>query len=175
MACHWTELPPPMFGRPKISQRVSPPMDEFKQLMDSRIWDMYHIEVEHLCAKNQDGSKKTYEQMFYHVPVRRSQIGQVERERERVPPRNDPRLPGSLGSVVSGWTQADTRCTEYAEQSPASRRTPDTTGARSSRLCPTRIQGFPVQISNWCKKLKIDYVRTPFPMSAPRGAKMDGV
>ena len=60
-----------------------PPMEEFKARMDERIWQMYRIEVEHLCARNKDGSKKTYEQMFYHVPVRRSQIGNVERERER--------------------------------------------------------------------------------------------
>ena len=48
-----------------------PPMDAFKERMDQRIWDMYRIEVEHLCARNSDGSKRTYEQMFYHVPVRR--------------------------------------------------------------------------------------------------------
>jgi hypothetical protein len=60
-----------------------PSMGAFKERMDQRIWDMYRIEVEHLCARNKDGSKKTYEQMFYHVPVRRSQSVQVERERER--------------------------------------------------------------------------------------------
>jgi hypothetical protein len=60
-----------------------PPMMAFKDRMDQRIWDMYRIEVEHLCALNKDGSKRTYEQMFYHIPVRRSQIGNVERERER--------------------------------------------------------------------------------------------
>lgn len=59
-----------------------PPMEEFKARMDQRIWDMYRIEVEHLCARNKDGSKRTYEQMFYHVPVRRSQSVQVERERD---------------------------------------------------------------------------------------------
>ena len=60
-----------------------PPMQAFKDRMDQKIWDLYRIEVEHLCARNKDGSKKTYEQMFYHVPIRRSQIGNVERERER--------------------------------------------------------------------------------------------
>lgn len=60
-----------------------PPMEEFKARMDERIWHLYRIDVEHLCARNKDGSKKTYEQMFYHVPVRRSQSVQVERERER--------------------------------------------------------------------------------------------
>lgn len=59
-----------------------PPMDEFKSRMDQRIWDMYHIEVEHLCAMNPDGSKRTFEQMFYHVPKRRSQFVNAERERK---------------------------------------------------------------------------------------------
>lgn len=98
-----------------------PLMMAFKERMDQKIWDMYHIEVEHLCAMNKDGSKRTYEQMFYHVPVRRSQTGQVERR---------------------------TR-TMY------------------------RQQGFPAQISPWCRKLKIDKVRTPFRMSAPRGAGIE--
>ena len=75
-----------------------PPMDAFKERMDQRIWDMYHIEVEHLCARNNDGSKRTYEQMFYHVPVRRSQIGQVERERER-----DGLQPGSILGFPDMW------------------------------------------------------------------------
>lgn len=54
-----------------ISARL-PPMEEFVARMDQRIWDMYHIQVEHLCARNPDGSKRTYEQMFYHIPVRKS-------------------------------------------------------------------------------------------------------
>lgn len=58
-------------------------MDSFRSRMDEWIWRNYHIEVEHLCARNKDSSKKTYEQMFYHVPVRRSKNVQVERERER--------------------------------------------------------------------------------------------
>ena len=112
-----------------------PPMDEFKQLMDSRIWDMYHIEVEHLCAKNQDGSKKTYEQMFYHVPVRRSQIGQVERERERessAPER-------SSASRISGLRGVRL----------------DSSGYPMHRICGT-VTGFPPNTRyNWCQKLKI--------------------
>ena len=52
-----------------------PPMEEFKARMDERIWNLYRVDVEHLCARNKDGSKKTYEQMFYHVPVRRKSGG----------------------------------------------------------------------------------------------------
>jgi hypothetical protein len=75
-----------------------PPMQEFKDRMDQRIWDMYRIQVEHLCAMNKYGTKKTYEQMFYHVPVRRSQSGQVERERERERLR-----PGSILGFPDLW------------------------------------------------------------------------
>lgn len=48
-----------------------PPVEEFKARMDELIWKKYRIEVEHLCARNPDGSKKTYEQMFYSVPKRK--------------------------------------------------------------------------------------------------------
>ena len=48
-----------------------PPVEEFKARMDEIIWKKYRIEVEHLCARNPDGSKKTYEQMFYSIPQRR--------------------------------------------------------------------------------------------------------
>ena len=57
-----------------ISARL-PPMEEFVARMDQRIWDMYHIQVEHLCARNKDGSKRTYEQMFYHIPNRKNRGG----------------------------------------------------------------------------------------------------
>ena len=50
-----------------------PPVEEFKARMDEVIWKKYRIEVEHLCARNPDGSKKTYEQMYYHVPNRRKE------------------------------------------------------------------------------------------------------
>ena len=53
-----------------------------KERIEEKLWQMYRISVEHLCAVNKDGSKRTYEQMFYHVPQRRSQTVQVERERE---------------------------------------------------------------------------------------------
>lgn len=112
-----------------------PPMDEFKARMDQRIWELYRIEVEHLCARNKDGSKKTYEQMFYHVPVRRSQIGQVERERERetVPPLLGSRIPGHSASVVSS-------CIEKGSHPPKN----------------GTIKGFPGPVkAKWCQKLKL--------------------
>ena len=97
-----------------------PPMMEFKERMDQRIWDMYRIEVEHLCARNKDGSKKTYEQMFYHVPVRRSQTGQVERERDGL-------RPGSILGFLdlwNSWCQAGLKRNAHAPSSGEYHRLP---------------------------------------------------
>lgn len=157
-----------------------PPMQEFKDRMDEWIWDKYRLQVEHLCARNKDGSKRTYEQMFYHVPVRRSQSVQVERER-RAPARLDPRIPGSLESVVPIWTQAKCEVQRAGDNyripsqhgvqllpeaqdcanttSRDSRWQRESPGVKNSRS-ERRPQGFPAQISSWCKKLKIDYVQT---------------
>ena len=49
-----------------------PPVEEFKARMDELIWKKYRIEVEHLCARNKDGTKKTYEQLFYSIPNRKT-------------------------------------------------------------------------------------------------------
>jgi hypothetical protein len=109
-----------------------PPVEAFKERMDQRIWDMYRIEVEHLCAKNKDGSKKTYEQMFYHVPDRRSQIGQVERETDSGPAQFS-------ASQISG--------------TPGVRL--DSNGVPNYRI-QGAIKGFPgITGVNWCQKLKL--------------------
>lgn len=142
-----------------------PPMDSFKSRMDEWIWRNYHIEVEHLCARNKDGSKKTYEQMFYHIPVRRSKNVQVERETNR--DRIDSRIPRLVEPLVSSRTQEE--CKRITSKDGLYR-TDLLHGVRNSKQ-EWRPQGFPVQISNWCKKLKIDYVRTPFFDSPPRRAK----
>lgn len=44
-----------------------PPVVEFKKKMDAYIKEKYGIEVEHLCARYPDGSKVTYESVFYRV------------------------------------------------------------------------------------------------------------
>ena len=56
-----------------------PPMVEFKSKADAIIKERYGIEVEHVCAMAKDGTKQTYEKLFYHIPKRRK----AERERER--------------------------------------------------------------------------------------------
>lgn len=51
-----------------------PPMVEFKAKADAIIKERWGIEVEHVCAMR-DGKKLTYEDLFYHVPVRKCQFG----------------------------------------------------------------------------------------------------
>ena len=64
-----------------------PPVEEFKRRMDDWIYERYGIKVEHLYARNKDGSKKTYEQMFYQVPKRRKEGRKEGRKRTRIPNR----------------------------------------------------------------------------------------
>lgn len=51
-----------------------PPMVEFKAKADTIIKERWGIEVEHVCAMR-NGKKLTYEDLFYHVPVRKCKIG----------------------------------------------------------------------------------------------------
>lgn len=129
-----------------------PPMQEFRDRMDDWIWTKYRIECEHLCAMNKDGTKKTYEQMFYHVPKRRSQYVQVERR------------------IGSDFTSKASRCMECRGVNRLSNdlpntgcrgrllgflQTPDTTAARNSKLSGMHIKGFPLATGiTWCQNLK---------------------
>lgn len=136
-----------------------PPVEAFKEQIDQKIWDLYRIEVEHLCARNKDGSKKTYEQMFYHVPNRRSQNVQVERERESKGRSTDSRFLESLGVNPHSNGMRSIECKELL---PDSHQTPATTIVKNSRLSGTSITGFPVAIgATWCQCLKKVPTRIP--------------
>lgn len=109
-----------------ISARL-PPMEEFVARMDQKIWDMYRIQVEHLCAQNPDGTKKTYEQMFYHIPKRKNAGGGYWHREQS----SDSRISGTNGVKR------------------------DSNGVPMHRLQGT-ITGFPPNTRyNWCQKLKL--------------------
>ena len=104
-----------------------------KERIEEKLWQMYRINVEHLCATNKDGSKRTYEQMFYHVPPF-TNCSSRERDGQRpAPSRLDPWIPGPLEQVVSIRSQAKRQNTEYRDQLPGSRPTRGTTTARNSK------------------------------------------
>ena len=158
-----------------------PPVEDFKARMDEKIWQLYRIDVEHLCARNPDGSKRTYEQMFYHVPQRRLQNIQVERESRfgsddpRGFPMNGvpwcqpllkkpPTPPPAMESAGNHYRIPAEHAVQLVSETQASRDSllqRELHGVRiSSSEC--RPQGYPAQISPWCRKLKIDKVKTPF-------------
>lgn len=103
-----------------------------KERIEEKLWQMYRIDVDHLCARNPDGTKRTYEQMFYHVPVRRSQSVQVERETGPGPARSEvSRICGT-----NGVSRTSNGMPNYRVQGS--------------------ITGFPPNTRyNWCQKLKI--------------------
>ena len=131
-----------------------PEVLEAKERIEEKLWQMYRINVEHLCAMNPDGTKRTYEQMFYHIPNRRSQSGQVERQ---APARLDPRIPGSMEQMVPVRPQTECPATEFRDRLRDFHPTPGTTGARSSRLSETSIKGWPLSNGRlpWCQNLKV--------------------
>ena len=123
-----------------------PTMDAFKSRMDEWIWTHYRIEVEHLCARNKDGSKRTYEQMFYHVPVRKN--SQPVQAGSRFPQESIQGFP----DLWNPWCQSGLK--------------------RSAKLPPQgSIKGFPGTVGvNWRQKLKLR-VQTPFLPGSTRRAR----
>lgn len=79
-----------------------PPVDEFKKKADKWILDHYGIEVTHLCARDKNGNKLSYEDVFYRELTPRSKTVKVEREREQ----NAVRIPDTNRRMVSVKTQA---------------------------------------------------------------------
>ena len=106
-----------------------PPMVEFKAKADAIIKKRWGIEVEHVCAMR-DGKKLTYENLFYHIPVKKCKSGGI------------PRIPDGQRELV--YKQPQT--TSVADGLIKSE-----VGARNSSL---PMYGWPQTIGGWCKKLK---------------------
>ena len=107
-----------------------PPMVEFKAKADAIIKERYGIDVEHVCAMK-DGKKLTYEDLFYHVPARKSQKFGGGTEASRL-----------SGAVVQQPTQNASVADGLIKSGHGAR--------RSSRL----IYGWPATIGGWCKRFK---------------------
>ena len=128
-----------------------PPMVEFKAKADKIILERYGIEVEHICARNKDGSKKTYEQMFYHIPKRRtSKVTQPSEENGGGDiQRKAARIPGSSRKLVQ---EAQGRISATRDSHAQRLGGAETSRERTS----TDFYGFPISVGggNWCTALK---------------------
>ena len=106
-----------------------PPMVEFKAKADAIIKERWGIEVEHVCAMR-DGKKLTYEDLFYHVPVRKCKSR-----------GGDHRIPDGQRELVY----------RPQTQSVADGLIKSGVGATGSK---TKPYGWPGIRGGWCKKLK---------------------
>lgn len=123
-----------------------PPMEQFKARMDQKIWDMYRIEVEHLCARNQDGTKRTYEQMFYHVPVRKSGGGTDKGRFLDIP------TSGTRGVKLHSSGMPSHRIQGTITGFPPNTRY---NWCQKLKICGGGYKGFPLATGvTWCQKLK---------------------
>lgn len=110
-----------------------PPMVEFKAKADAIIKERWGIEVEHVCAMR-DGKKLTYEDLFYHIPVKKCKSGGV------------PRIPDCQSALVQQPTQASSIADGLIKSE---------VGARSSNL---PMYGWPHTVGGWCKRFKHNYL-----------------
>lgn len=135
-----------------------PPMVEFKKKADAIIKERYGIEVEHVCATAKDGSKQTYEKLFYHVPKRRA-----ERERER---ESNPRISSDQRKLVYLKSQADSLAVSPSASAEG-------IGVQDSNKMPLyRMQGTnygfpPTAYGAWCRKLKLNPQTNSFQIGSP--------
>lgn len=142
-----------------------------KERIEEKLWQMYRLEVDHLCARNPDGSKRTYEQMFYHIPQRRSQTVQVERERDRLTPGSIRGFP----DLWNKWCQSDLKRNPKIPSAGINHRIP--TKHKIQLLSEAQNCLYPTSKVSRCQR-ELPGVKNsryepkhPFPMSAPRGAE----
>lgn len=101
-----------------------PLMVEFKSKADAIIKERYGLEVEHISAMSKDGTKQTYEKIFYRVPKRKRSNGFKE------------------GSYTGFPYQKGAWCNDRLKTNPLD--------DVSMTPPPERIYGFPMRKGNWC-------------------------
>ena len=117
-----------------------PPMVEFKKKADAIIKERYGIEVEHVCATAKDGSKQTYEKIFYRIPKRRKGSEAIQGT-----PKGYPKTTGSWCKKLK--IDAMPRERERESKSTAS---PKSKGIGVPRTSRNKRYGFPTLQAKWC-------------------------
>lgn len=111
-----------------------PPMVEFKSKADEIIKRRWGITVEHICAMQKNGTKQTYEKIFYRVPKRRAGGSFLETSFAGFP------------YTTGAWCN-DRLKTHVLDDISVT--TPP----------QNRIYGFPMRKGNWCNELKRQALR----------------
>lgn len=132
-----------------------PPMVEFKKKADAIIKELWGIEVEHICAMAKDGTKQTYEKLFYHVPKRKyikdlpqgTTLGFPLSVKAWCNDKLKVKALDSIANTIGGQSLDSVR-----KQSRDSQTSEHST-AKTSKS-DHRILGFPIIKGNWCTALK---------------------
>ena len=127
-----------------------PPMMDFKKKADAIIKERWGIEVEHICAMTKDGTKQTYEKLFYHVPKRKYIKDLPQGTTLGFPLSvkawcNDKPKVRALDSIADTQPGDDS----FREQS-TDLPTSESLTAQDSSKSNHRILGFPIIRGNWC-------------------------
>lgn len=129
-----------------------PPMMDFKKKADAIIKERWGIEVEHICAMAKDGTKQTYEKLFYHVPKRKyikdlpqgTTLGFPLSVKAWCNDKLKVRALDSIANTIGGGQNLDS-----FRQSPGLPASEFLTAQDSSKS-NQRFFGFPIIKGNWC-------------------------
>lgn len=121
-----------------------PPMVEFKKKADAIIKERWGIEVEHICAMAKDGTKQTYEKLFYHVPKRRKSNIKYTGKQNGFPLHS-----GGFESKCVKTNRGGQSLDSVREQS-TDLHTSEYLTAQDSSKSDQQIYGFPIVKGNWC-------------------------
>lgn len=130
-----------------------PPMMEFKKKADAIIKDRWGIDVEHICAMAKDGTKQTYEKLFYHVPKRKyikdlpqgTTLGFPLSVKAWCNDKLKVKALDSIANTIGGGQSLDS-LREQSTDLPTS----EHLTAQDSSKSNQRIYGFPIIRGNWC-------------------------
>ena len=101
-------------------------MIEFKAVADRIIKERWGIEVEHICAMRKDGTKQTYEKVFYRIPKRKPGGKFVENSFAGFPYQK------------GGW------CNDRLKTNPLD------TISHTTPPAGENVNGFPIRKGQWC-------------------------
>lgn len=130
-----------------------PPMVEFKKKADAIIKDRWGIDVEHICAMAKDGTKQTYEKLFYRVPKRKyikdlpqgTTLGFPLSVKAWCNDKLKVKALDSIANTIEGGENPDS-LREQSTDLPTS----EHLTAQDSSKSNQRIYGFPIIRGNWC-------------------------
>lgn len=131
-----------------------PPMVAWQDECDKRILDMFGVPVERLCAKDKNGNKVSYNDIFYRkITPRGGRAREAGTEAGLYKPRGIATIYGYPQQRGSWCKKLKTEYVPNITDSPTLswENRGDSDGVTGSS---SRIYGYPIRGGNWCQSLK---------------------